>query len=99
MNMGTTVRTILRIAATVNTVCVMYTAVIAQTHINALITAWAVLAVVADIVVSAITTYYNNDYTAKAAVATGEMRQKKAEKREDYIGEKFYTEDGEEDEQ
>lgn len=90
MNMGTKVRTILRIATTVNTVCVMYTALIAQTQINALIIGWAVLAAVADIVVSAITTYYNNDYTEIACEKTGEMRQKKDELKAGYKGEKFY---------
>ena len=90
MNKGTKVRTILRIATTVNTVCVMYTALIAQTQINALIIFWAVLAAVADIVVSAITTYYNNDYTEIACEKTGEMRQKKDEQKAGYKGEKFY---------
>ena len=90
MNMGTKVRTILRIATTVNTVCVMYTALIAQTQINALIIGWAVLAAVADIVVSAITTYYNNDYTEIACETTGDMRQRKAEQKDGYKGEKFY---------
>lgn len=92
MNMGTKVRTILRIAATVNTVCVMYTAVIAQTGINSLITAWAVLAVVADIVVSAITTYYNNDYTEIACMKTGEMRLEKEQAKGIITGENFLDE-------
>lgn len=92
MNVGTKIRTILRIATTVNTVCVMYTALIAQTHINALIIAWGVIAAVADIVVSAITTYYNNDYTIIACEKTGEMRLEKEQRNGNITGENFLNE-------
>ena len=56
------------------------------------------------LVVDALTTYYNNDYTEEACIGTGITRQLKAENSEDYIGDKFFTdididESGDDDEQ
>ena len=40
-------------------------------------------------------TYYNNDFTPEACIGTGITRQLKAEQGEDYIGDYFFDEDGE----
>lgn len=56
-----------------------------------------VISVVLNFVIVACVTYYNNDYTDIASEYTGEMRQRKAEQRADYIGEIFFDDlDGEE---
>lgn len=34
--------------------------------------------------------WYNNDWTEDACIGTGITRQRKAEKRADYVGERFY---------
>ena len=47
----------------------------------------------AVIIVDAVTTYYNNDYTEEACVGTGVTRQMKAEREDGYIGETFYTDE------
>lgn len=42
------------------------------------------------------TGWKNHDFTEEACIGTGITRQLKAEKRADYIGDYFYTEDDEE---
>jgi hypothetical protein len=43
-------------------------------------------------------TYYNNDFTPEACEGTGITRQLKAEQGKDYIGDRFYDEEDEDDE-
>lgn len=43
--------------------------------------------------------YYNNDFTEEAARHTGAMRQEKLEKKADYVGDMFYTEEPYDDEE
>jgi hypothetical protein len=45
-----------------------------------------------------VNTYFNNDYTEEARIGTGITRQLKAEQKEDYIGDYFFTEPVEEEE-
>lgn len=92
MNFGTIIRTALRVAVSVNTACYVISASVGALNIKGLSIAWAVITVISDFVVAAITTYYNNDYTIEGAVGTGITRQLKAEKRLDYIGERFSEE-------
>ena len=42
------------------------------------------------------TGWKNHDFTEEACIGTGITRQLKAEKRDDYVGDYFYTEDDEE---
>lgn len=40
-------------------------------------------------------TYYNNDFTEEACIGTGITRQMKAERDDDYIGDRFYADEDE----
>ncbi len=92
MNTGTKVRTALRVAVSLNTAVYTVTAAVGQLGWGWLTVAWAVLTIISDFAVAFFTTYYNNDYTEVAAQHTAEMRQHKAELEEDYIGDRFFTE-------
>lgn len=92
MNTGTKIRTALRVAVSLNTAVYTVTAAVGQLGWGWLTVAWAVLTIISDFAVAFITTYFNNDYTEVAAQHTAEMRQHKAELEEDYIGDRFFTE-------
>ncbi len=94
MNFGTILRTVLVIASCFNT-ALMATDV-AQFHNPKLDLAYKILSVVANFVIVFCATYFNNDYTEEACQGTGMTRQLKAEKKEGYIGDKFYTDPEEE---
>jgi hypothetical protein len=87
MNFGTILRTILVIASCFNT-ALMATDV-AQFHNPKLDLAYKILSVVANFIIVFCATYFNNDFTPEACQGTGLTRQLKAEKKADYIGEKF----------
>ena len=94
MNKGTKIRTILGVLTTLNTVL----AVTDVTQFgNETITFWyKIVSVIVNAIVVAINTYYNNDYTEEACIGTGITRQLKAEQKDGYVGDLFYTdEDGE----
>lgn len=94
MNFGTKLRTILRIAVSLQNTAVVLTASVqafaSEYHIGWLTFAWALFALACNFVADAITTYYNNDYTPEMCEATGEGRAKKAEKK-GINGEYFYN--------
>ena len=93
MNKGTRIRTILGILTTINTVLALTD--VAQFG-NEKLTFWSkVVSVIVNAIVVGINTYYNNDYTEAACQGTAITRQIKAEQRDDYIGEYFFTEPGE----
>lgn len=92
MNFGTKLRTALRIAASINNALCMTSVAINDFHIGWLSWLWIALTIASDFVISAITTYFNNDYNEIAAKHTGNMRQEKAEQEQDYVGERFYDE-------
>ena len=92
MNTGTKIRTALRIAVSLNTAVYAVTAAVGQLGWGWLTVAWAVLTIISDFAVAFLTTYFNNDYTEVAAQHTAEMRQHKAELEDDYIGDRFFTE-------
>ena len=96
MNLGLTkgskVRTILRIATSLNNALCVTTVAINELNINLLVTVWIVLTILTDFIVSYITTYYNNDYTEIACKNTGKMRAEKQQSKEDYVGECFTDE-------
>ena len=91
MDKGTKIRTALRIAVSLNTAIYAVSAAVGGLGFNWLTLAWAILTIINDLVVSALTTYYNNNYTEEACIGTGITRQLKAEKQEGYIGDIFFT--------
>lgn len=97
MNKGTKIRTALRIAVSLNTAIYAVSAAIGALGFGWLTIAWAIFTIISDFAVSALTTYYNNDYTEEACIGTGVTRQLKAEKKNNYAGEIFYSEELTED--
>ena len=91
MDKGTKIRTALRIAVSLNTAIYAVSTAVGALGFNWLTLAWAILTIISDLVVSALTTYYNNNYTEEACIGTGITRQLKAEKQEGYIGDIFFT--------
>lgn len=98
MNFGTKLRTVLRVAASLQNTAVILTASVnafaGEYHIGWLVFAWALFAIICDFVVSALTTYFNNDYCEDACETTGELRARKAEKK-GIQGEYFYSDEEE----
>lgn len=99
MNFGTKLRTVLRIATSLQTALCMTTAVITDFNNKSLILVWAIFSIICDFVIAFITTYYNNDYTETAAKYTGMMRLEKEQMRGIITGENFYDEAEEGDEE
>ena len=108
MNKGTKIRTALRIIVSIYSAFCVHQVAISQLGdmlgIPWLAVVCAIIVVLLGLVVDALTTYYNNDYTEEACIGTGITRQLKAENSEDYIGDKFFTdidinESGDDDEQ
>ena len=88
MNFGTILRTVLVIASCFNT-ALMATDV-AQFNNPKLDLAYKILSVIANFVIVFCSHYFNNDFTEEAAIGTGYTRQLKKEKKEGYIGDRFY---------
>lgn len=95
MNKGTIIRTILAIALVINSGAIA--SGIAEFENPTVNMVYKILSFCATAVILFVNTYYNNDYTEEACVGTGITRQMKAEKKEGYIGDEFYTEDENED--
>lgn len=93
MTKGTKIRTVLVIATCFNTA--LMATDIAQFHNPSLDLVYRVLSVIANFVIVFCATWFNNDYTEEACTGTGITRQLKAEKKNDYIGDYFFDEDGE----
>lgn len=93
MTNGTKIRTVLVIATCFNTA--LMATDIAQFHNPSLDLIYRILSVVANFVIVFCATWFNNDYTEEACIGTGITRQLKAEQGEDYIGDYFFDEDGE----
>ena len=91
MNTGTKIRTALRIAVSLNTAIYAVSAAVGALGFGWLTMAWAICTIISDFAVSALTTYFNQDYTEEACIGTGITRQLKAEKKADYIGDVFFT--------
>lgn len=88
MNFGTKLRTVLAIATSLNTA--LMATDLTGFHNSTVDIIYKVVSIILNFIIVACVTYYNNDYTEIAAEYTGEMRQKKAEKKNGYIGEFFY---------
>ena len=91
MNIGTKIRTVLVIATCFNTA--LLATDIAQFNSPVVDFIYKILSVAANFVIVFCATYFNNDYTEEACQTTGELRQRKAEKDEDYQGERFYDDE------
>ena len=91
MNFGTKLRTILAIATSLNTA--LMATDITGFHNEGLDLAYKITSIALNFIIVACVTYYNNDYTEIAAEYTGEMRQRKDEMKDDYVGETFYEEE------
>lgn len=91
MNKGTKVRTALAIATSINTALIATD--VTGFNNSTVDTIYKVLSIVANFVVIALTTYYNNDYTKEACEHTGAMRLKKEQLKKGVIaGENFFDE-------
>lgn len=77
MNFGTKLRTALRIAVSVNNALCVTSAAINDFHLGWLSWLWIALTIASDFVISAVTTYFNNDYSEVSARYTQEMRLEK----------------------
>ena len=81
MNFGTKLRTILRIAVSLQNTAVVLTASVqafaSEYHIGWLTLIWAIFALLCNFVVDVLTTYYNNDYTVEGATGTKVTRDMK----------------------
>ena len=105
MNTGTILRTVLVIATCLNT-ALMATDLTGFNNptVNMV---YKIVSIVLNFIIVALATYFNNDYTETAAKHTAEMRQEKLEKLDGYLGERFFDdvyeeeddEEGDEDEQ
>ena len=95
MNRGTKIRTILGILTTINTVLAVTD--ITQFGNETVTFYYKLISVIVNALVVGTNTWYNNDYTEEACIGTGIARQLKAEKREEYVGDHFYTADNEEE--
>ena len=95
MNKGTKIRTALRILVSIYSAFCVHQVAISQLGdmlgIPWLAMLCAIIVVILGLVVDALTTYYNNDYTEEACIGTGVTRQLKAEGSDDYIGDIFFT--------
>ena len=89
MNQGTIIRTVLVIATCFNT-ALMATDV-AQFGNETVNLVYRILSVVANFIIVFCATYFNNDYSEEACQGTGMTRQLKAEKKQGYVGDFFYT--------
>lgn len=58
---------------------------------------YRIVSYIFTVAAAAIAFWYNNDFTEEACIGTGVTRQLKAEKRENYFGDFFYTEEEEEE--
>ena len=93
MNFGTKLRTVLAIATSLNTALLATDLTGFNNGTVDLI--YKIVSIVLNFIIVACVTYYNNDYTEDACIATGEMRAKKREAKGKVNGEYFYS-DGEE---
>lgn len=107
MDNGTKERTAARIIASAGVIAIIfptiYEAVYQATNDTRIGACVATFICIAVLIVDAVTTYFNNDYTETAAKYTAQMRQEKLEQSEDYEGERFgddmYADDDDEEDE
>lgn len=91
MNTGTIIRTILAVATVINSGAIATG--IAEFENPTVNLIYKILSFCATAVILFINTWYNNDFTEEACIGTGITRQLKAEKKEGYIGDRFFDEE------
>ena len=96
MNSGTIIRTILVVATCLNTA--LMSTDFAQFHNPTVDMAYRIISVILNFVIVAAATWFNNDYTAEAAIGTGLTRALKDNADGLDIEIDDYIEDGDEDE-
>lgn len=90
MNKGTIIRTIMAIALVINSGAIATG--IAEFN-DPIVDKWyKIISFCATVVILFVNTYYNNDYTEEACIGTGMTRMLKAQKKEGFIGEDFFSE-------
>ena len=101
MNKGTKIRTALRIIVSIYSAFCVHQVAIAQLGdmigVPWLAIVCAIIVVVLGLIVDALTTYYNNDYTEEACIGTGTTRLLKEQKNLEQHGGKIIGEDFGED--
>lgn len=60
---------------------------------------YRIVSYIFTVAAAAIAFWYNNDFTEEACEGTGVTRQRKAEKKEGYIGDFFYSDEDETEEE
>ena len=96
MNKGTKIRTIMFAIACVNQAIVSVGDVdFGNSTVNVI---YKVISTAFTIIAGAIALYYNNDFTEEGCIGTAITRQLKAEKSKDYIGDIFFDDVDEEEE-
>lgn len=96
MNKGTVIRTVLAVALVINSGAIATgVAEFENPTVNLI---YKILSFCATAVILFVNTYYNNDYTPEACEGTGLTRQRKAENKADYEGERFFEEVSEDEE-
>lgn len=91
MNTGTIIRTILAVATVINSGAIATG--IAEFENPTVNLIYKILSFCATAVILFINTWYNNDFTEEACIGTGITRQLKAEKKDGYIGDRFFDEE------
>ena len=91
MNTGTIIRTILAVATVINSGAIATG--IAEFENPTVNLVYKILSFCATAVILFINTWYNNDFTPEACIGTGITRQLKAEKKDGYIGDRFFDEE------
>lgn len=77
MNKGTQLRTVLRVAVSLQTAICLTTSAVTDLGSKSLMVAWVIFSIACDFAVAFLTTYYNNDYTTVADKFTKAMRKAK----------------------
>lgn len=95
-NLGTKLRTVLVIATSINTALMATDLTGFNNDVVDLI--YKIASIICNFVIVGISTYFNNDYSEEACIHTGAMRQEKAEKKQDYVGDTFFDTDDDFDE-
>lgn len=90
MNKGTRIRTVLAVATSLNTA--LLATDITGFNNPTLDIIYKVVSIILNFIIVAIATYYNNDFTEEACIATGRMRHEKAYKN-GQIDSEDYSED------
>ena len=110
MNKGTKIRTALRIIVSIYSAFCVHQVALAQLGdmigVPWLAIVCAIIVVVLGLIVDALTTYYNNDYTEEACIGTGVTRKLKEEAKgvdfsgvpADELAELEYIDGGDDDE-